>query len=98
MQNTLAQCYGFSGWELLAKSVFWDGKAAHRAIHPALDILLDSGNCLQPPHANRAQAPQALVQWLEDAAAMERCLPIFPGMSKRLSPFPSWLVNETHAE
>jgi hypothetical protein len=32
----------YSGWELLAKSVLWHGKAAHSAIHPAFDRLLDS--------------------------------------------------------
>lgn len=86
----------YSGWELLAKSVLWDGKAAHSAIHPAFDRLLDSDNCLQPPHTNRAQAPAKLVQWLKDDAAKERCLPKFLGFNKRLSAFPRWPVNENH--
>ncbi len=86
----------YSGWELLAKSVLWDGKAAHSAIHPAFDRLLDSENRLQPPHANRAQAPAKLVQWLKEDAAKERCLPTFLGLNKRLSSFPRWLVNENH--
>jgi hypothetical protein len=29
----------YSGWELLAKSVLWDGKAARSVIHPAFDKL-----------------------------------------------------------
>ena len=87
----------YSGWELLAKSVLWDGKAAHSAIHPAFDRLLDSDTCLHPPHANRAQAPAKLVQWLKDDAAKERCLPTFLGLNKRLSAFPRWLVNENHS-
>ena len=86
----------YSGWELLAKSLLWDGKAAHSAIHPAFDSLLDSENCLQPPHTNRAEAPEKLVQWLKDDAAKERCLPTFLGLNKRLSAFPRWLVNENH--
>jgi hypothetical protein len=86
----------YSAWELLAKSVLWDGKAVRSAIHPAFDKLFDSENRLQPPHANRAQAPAKLVQWLKDDAAKERCLPTFLGLNKRLSAFPRWLVNENH--
>lgn len=86
----------YSGWELLAKSVLWDGKAVRSAIHPAFDKLFDSENRLQPPHANRAQAPAKLVQWLKDDAAKERCLPTFLGLNKQLSSFPRWLVNENH--
>ena len=52
----------YSGWELLAKSVLWDGKAAHCAIHPAFDRLLDSENRLQLPYASYKNAPQKLVQ------------------------------------
>lgn len=86
----------YSGWELLAKSVLWDGKAAHCAIHPAFDRLLDSGISLQPPYANCEDAPQKLVQWLKEDAAKERCLPTFLGLNKRLNSFPRWLVNENH--
>lgn len=86
----------YSAWELLAKSVLWDGKAVRSAIHPAFDKLFDSENLLQPPHANRAQAPAKLVQWLKDDAAKERCLPTFLGLNKQLSSFPRWLVNENH--
>jgi hypothetical protein len=31
----------YSGWELLATSVIWDGKAARSVIHPAFDKLHD---------------------------------------------------------
>ena len=86
----------YSGWELLAKSVLWDVKAARSAIHPAFDMLLDSDNRLQPPHANRAEAPEKLIQWLKDDAAKERWLPDFLGLNMRLSAFPRWLVNESH--
>jgi hypothetical protein len=55
----------YSGWELLAKSVLWDRKAAHSAIHPAFDRMLDSKDRLQPPHVSRANAPETLVQWLK---------------------------------
>lgn len=86
----------YSGWELLAKSVLWDGKAARSAIHPAFDKLHDSDSRLQPLYANRAQAPAKLVQWLNDDAAKERFLPTFLGLNKQLSSFPRWLVNENH--
>ncbi len=85
----------YSGWELLAKSVLWDGKAAHSPIHPAFDRLLDSENRLQPPYVSRAEAPEKLVEWLEDGAAKERCLPTFLCLNKRLSQFPRWLVSES---
>jgi hypothetical protein len=86
----------YSGWELLAKSVLWEGKAPHSAIHPGFDRLLDSESCLRPPHGSRAEAPGKLVLWLKNDAAKERCLPMFLGLNKRLSPFPRWLVNENH--
>lgn len=76
--------------------MLWDGKAARSAIHPAFDKLVYSNNRLQPPHVNRAQAPVKLVQWLNDDAVKERCLPTFLGLNKQLSPFPRWLVNENH--
>ena len=82
----------YSGWELLAKSVLWDGKAARSAIHPAFDKLLDSENRLQPPYVNRAEAPEKLVEWVKKDAPKERCLPTFLGLNKRLSAPP--LVGE----
>jgi hypothetical protein len=86
----------YSGWELLARSVLRNGKAARSGIHPAFDRLLDSDNHLPPPHANSAEAPEKLVQWLKVDAPKERCLPTFLGLNKRLSAFPRWLVNENH--
>lgn len=85
-----------SGWELLAKSVLWDGKAARSAIHPAFDKLHDADSRLQPLYANRAQAPGKLLKWLNNDAAKERCLLTFLGLNKQLSSFPRWLVNESH--
>ena len=67
----------YSGWELLANSVRWNGKAARSAIHPAFDKLQDSDNRLQPLYANLALAPAKLVQRLKDDAAKECCLPTF---------------------
>jgi hypothetical protein len=37
-----------------------------------------------------------LVQWLEEDARQERCLPTFLGLGKKLQTFPFWLVNESH--
>ena len=71
----------YSGWELLAKSVLWDGKAVHSAIHRSFDKLLDAQDLLQPPHASRAEAPQPLKKWLQADARGERCLPTFLGLS-----------------
>jgi hypothetical protein len=69
--NDLARKYTYSGGELLAKSVLWDGKAARSANDPVFDRLLDLDNRLQPPHAIRAEAPEKLVQWLKDDAPKE---------------------------
>ncbi len=86
----------YFGWELLAKSVLWDRKFAHSAIHPAFDRLLDSGNYLQPPHVNRSTARPKLAQWPKDDAVKQQCLPTFRDLNKRLSSFLCWLVNEKH--
>jgi hypothetical protein len=86
----------YSGWNLLARSVLRNGKAARSGSHPAFDRLLDSGNQLPPPHAHSAEAPKKLVQWLKVDAPKERCLPTFLSLNKRLSAFPRWLVNEKH--
>ncbi len=37
------------------------------------------------------------MQWLNDDAAVDRCLPTFLGLNKQLSSFPRFLVNENHA-
>lgn len=34
------------------------------------------------------------MQWLEEDARQERCLPTFLGLGKKLKTFPFWLVNE----
>lgn len=87
----------YSSWELLAKSVLWDGKAAYSSIHPAFDKWLDLRNLLQPPHVSRAEAPQALGDCLQADAGRERFLPTFLGLNRSLISFPSWLVHEADA-
>jgi hypothetical protein len=42
----------YSGWELLAKSLLWDGKVARSNIHSAFDKLLYSDSRLKPLYEN----------------------------------------------
>ena len=87
----------FSAWELVAKSVMWKGKSVHSSIHVAFNKLLPAEGALQPPYTTRSAAPSRLVQWLEEDARQERCLPTFLGLGKKLRTFPFWLVNESRS-
>jgi hypothetical protein len=86
----------YSAWELVAKSVMWNAKSVHGSIHDAFNKLLPAEGALQPPYITRSAAPARLVQWLEEDARQERCLPTFLGLGKKLQTFPFWLVNESH--
>ena len=86
----------YSAWELVAKSVLWRGRSVHSPLHDAFNKLLPAAGSLQPPYSSRSAAPARLVQWLEEDARQERCLPTFLGLGKTLKAFPFWLVNEKH--
>jgi hypothetical protein len=84
----------YTGGELMAKSVAWDGSSP-RALHPELFVpLLNGATPLKSPFASVREAPRALQDWLATDEEEEAHLPAFLGLSDNHQGFSSWLVGE----
>lgn len=84
----------YTGWELMAKSVAWDGSSL-RALHPKpFEPLLNGAPPLQSPFPSVQKAPKALQEWLATEEEEEAHLPAFLGLSDNHGSFTRWLVGE----
>ena len=84
----------YTGWELMAKSVLWDG-GKPGALHPEpFEALLIGAPPLTPPFRSIETAPKALQNWLTTDEEEEAHLPAFLGLSKNHRTFSCWLVGE----
>lgn len=95
--SLLRYVIAYSGWELLAKTLQWNGRKVYqsRSINAAFDRLLEPTHHLMSPHPSSYSAPEALTSWLSgDHGKHERDMPTFLGLSKPLQPFPRWLVGK----
>ena len=87
----------YTGWELMAKSVLWDGTSLRGLQTEPFTPLLNGAPPLQAPFADLNQAPEALRSWMATEEQIETHLPAFLGLSGNHKAFIHWLVGEpTH--
>lgn len=84
----------YTGWELMAKSVLWDGKNMGGLNPEPFTALLEGAPPLKPPFARLDEAPEALRNWMAIDEQTEVHLPAFLGLSGNHQKFTHWLVGE----
>ena len=84
----------YTGWELMAKSVLWDGTSLRGLQTEPFTPLLNGAPPLKAPFADLNQAPEALRSWMATEEQIETHLPAFLGLSGNHKAFIHWLVGE----
>lgn len=85
----------YTGWELMAKSVLWDGKSLRGLQTEPFITLLNGVLPLKAPFPDFNQAPVALQTWMATEEQIEVHLPAFLGLSRNHKTFIHWLVGES---
>jgi hypothetical protein len=84
----------YTGWELIAKSVVWDGSNPGGLQPEHFMALLNGAPLLKPPFAAIEDAPRPLQTWLAADDGEEAHLPAFLGLTSNHCKFMDWLVSK----